>query len=274
MIFKNLLEQIDNISLGRFTILVGNSQKGITRIAYHLANKISEDVIVCGNGVDEVRKIIEMSYKRTSPTVYMFLTGGDMSSFAKNALLKITEEPPQKSYFILGFSSIQSVLETLKSRARVISIPDLTPVEVREYVLEIQKNKKCSDFEIVQRYCHTMEQVDKLLSTDIHSFLSFVDKVVENLPDVTVTNALKIANNIAFKNEPEKYDLSIFLDVYFNYLTEKYFDGIIDSSQFKAARSSIMDTKKSLSMPVFNKQYLFTTWLMQQWEILGGEKIE
>lgn len=274
MIFKSVLEQIDNSTPARFTIIAGISKKGVTRIAYRLANRISKNIVVGGYRVAEVRQIIEMSYKQTSPIVYLFLTGKEMSVFSKNALLKITEEPPQNAYFILCVSSLQDIPETLISRAKVIRVPDLTPKEVEEYVLEIEKNKKCSKFELVKRYCHTMEQADKLLNTDIHSFLDFVDKVVDNLPDVTVTNALKIANNIAFKDEPEKYDSAIFLDVYFDCLTERYFDGVFDKEQFMAARHSVLAVKRQLAIDVFNQQYIFTTWLLHQWEILGGENIE
>lgn len=49
-----------------------------------------------------------------------------------------------------------------------------------------------------------------LLNYGVQDFCDYVRKVVENIPEVTVTNCLKIANQINFKEEEDKYDLELF----------------------------------------------------------------
>ena len=40
-----------------------------------------------------------MAYKQTKPIMYVFKDCDNMSNAAKNALLKVAEEPPQQAYF-------------------------------------------------------------------------------------------------------------------------------------------------------------------------------
>ena len=46
----------------------------------------------------------------------------------------------------------------------------------------------------IAKVCETPEQVKMLLNYGVQDFWRYVRKVVENIPGVTVTNCLKIAN--------------------------------------------------------------------------------
>lgn len=274
MLYKELKEQLSLKPLARFTIIESPSSYANRDIAYFLANK--DFVYVCGNKVDDVREIIVKCYEQTSKTIYLFLDADNMTAAAKNALLKVTEEPPQNSYFIMCIRSKENTLETLLSRANVISLPVLTSKEIGQYVFE--KNVKISptDLQLAKSICTTVEQANSLLTLNsIKEFLDFVEKVVDNIPYVTVTNALKILEHIKFNDEhKDKYDLALFLIVYMRCCINFYMQGKIDMKVLKNIAVSTLKVTAKLNVTTVNKQNAMEIWIMEQWEILGGEKIE
>lgn len=124
------------------------------------------------------------------------------------------------------------------------------------------------------KVCETPEQVKMLLNYGVHDFCDYVRKVVENIPEVTITNCLKIANQINFKEEEDKYDLELFLNTYTNYLLECFIDGDYDKEQLDFSTQSTLKLKSILQYSGINKAMAFKKWLIQQWEILGGENVE
>lgn len=83
-------------------------------------------------GVDAVRKIRLDAYVSPNDAirkVYILADVQNMTEQAQNALLKILEEPPSFVLFILTCDSRAHVLETVRSRAQIIS---LGPVPEKE----------------------------------------------------------------------------------------------------------------------------------------------
>lgn len=59
-----------------------------------------------------------------------------MNTEAANKLLKIIEEPPQKTLFILISENEDQILPTILSRCQVVKIPRLTDVDVENYLVQ------------------------------------------------------------------------------------------------------------------------------------------
>ena len=98
---KKLLEDINNLinnnSFPRYAIINGPIGSGKKLISSYIAEKLNATFIPCELSIDSVREVIDMSYTQTSPTLYMWADANKMSINAKNAVLKVTEEPPQNS---------------------------------------------------------------------------------------------------------------------------------------------------------------------------------
>ena len=112
--FKRLL---DNNNIPRCIILGGPKGSGKRTFAGWIGNQLSQYVIVSDVKADDVRQVIDQSYTLTEVTVYIFPDFHRMSGAAQNALLKITEEPPNKAYFILTTENVSMILGTILSRA-------------------------------------------------------------------------------------------------------------------------------------------------------------
>ena len=74
---------------------------------------------------DSVKKPVERDKK-----LYIISDFGSASPIIQNKLLKILEEPPEGVYFLLGTLSLAPVLDTVKSRVKLLEIPPFTEGEI------------------------------------------------------------------------------------------------------------------------------------------------
>ena len=208
---KNLLkiidEQIDMEEFPRFSIIVGAEGSGKKTLTLSLAYALECQRVFIEPKVDAIREMIRNAYKVQTPTLYVILDG-NMSESAKNAMLKICEETPKNAYICMLVSNTANILDTIRSRAGIYYMQPYTPDELLEYANVVDEKQK----EIIMDLCETPGDVDKLLFTGINEFYSFVEKVLDNIAEVSSANALKIAEQIDIKNnDAEKYDIALFL---------------------------------------------------------------
>lgn len=210
-----LLNKINGLmnNFPRFVLLVGSKGSGKKLICNEIAKKLGYPLVSMGTGVDEVREVIQNSYRNTEPIIYVIPDTDKMSVGAKNALLKITEEPPQKAYFILTLTDIANTLNTLKSRACVLNMDTYTSHELYDYLKIKYDISKLTDEDIkfIVNTAIVPEQVDILMSYNVPEFRKFVEKVVENLYTVSSANAFKIESKLALKKDETKWDVILFL---------------------------------------------------------------
>lgn len=212
---KKLLQKIDNLiqhNFPRFLLLVGTKGCGKHLMAKEIAERLSVTLVPIGNGVEEVRQTIKNAYTNTEPIMYLFADTENMSVAAKNALLKVTEEPPQQAYFVMTVSSTQDTLSTITSRACVLNMDSYSLEELREYTLS--KSDKLSEDEImfVTTVALTPSDVSTILSYDIKEYKNFVQSVCDNLHVVNSANSLKIGNKLALKKDEDKWDVILTLN--------------------------------------------------------------
>lgn len=198
----------DNDCFPRFIIITGEKGSGKKTLASYISKHILKSFEVYpGNGVEAVRDAITSSYRCAGPTVYVFPDADKMSVQAKNAMLKITEEPPRQAYFIMTVESMNNTLDTLKSRGTEIQMECYSEDELRCFVPDDADNSK-----LAVRIASNPGQVKEFMSMDVHSFYSFCEKVLDNVASVTGVNAFKIGSNFKFKDTDEGYDPALFFE--------------------------------------------------------------
>ena len=85
--------------------------------------------------VDGISEIIEDSALRPvegDKKLYVIVDFDTASALVQNKLLKTLEEPLEGIYFLLGVTSLASVLDTVKSRVKLLEIPPFTECEIFE----------------------------------------------------------------------------------------------------------------------------------------------
>lgn len=206
-----LLNSINNLisKYPRFSIIVGGRGSGKKTICKEIASKLNLSPLFIGNKIEDIRNAIDMAYTQFKPIVFIIADADNMSLAAKNSMLKITEEPPKESYFILTLENIENTLPTIKSRGTVFKLDPYSQEELVEYRKLKGYNSVFDD--IIKLVCLTTGDVDKLFAYDVEEFYSFVKIVADNIQVPKSGNAFKISQKLKIKDTDKGYDLSLFL---------------------------------------------------------------
>ena len=201
---NTLMQWRCNKSVPRFIIISGDIGSGRLTLAKVIIKMINAKGIIMGNSIAEVRDTIENAYTITEPTCYIFRNADDMKNEAKNALLKVVEEPPNNAYFIMTVQNIDNMLGTIKSRGTVIKMEPYT----REELLSATND------EILLNYCsnigQTMEDVENIKNAEY-----LVDEIFQAFRNKSGTQLLKACTNLKGKQtETDKCDCTLFMRVF------------------------------------------------------------
>jgi DNA polymerase III delta prime subunit len=258
---KNILKQIDDwVEVPRFILLSGPIGSGRRTVANYISNKLGVIPIVSDIKVDDVRTVIALSHKQSEVAVYLMENIDKMSPAAKNALLKSTEEPPRKAYFIMTVQDAENALATIKSRATILNMDPYTLEELLEYSVEKDMRLTEAEEDIVTDICNVPGELDNLLKYDILEFYNFINKVLDNIGKVTGVNAFKIANKLKFKEEDTGWDISLFMKA-INAIAAYQMTTIYDERYYE----TIKITSKYMNemyMTGINKQATFDMWIL------------
>ena len=261
---ERLLTRIDKMieaGFPRFVIICGSKQSGRKLIASRIAKGLNAHLIKSDIKVDNVREIIALAYKQSEPTLYLLPDADKMSPAAKNALLKITEEPPRKAYFIMTLADIGSTLATLKSRGTLLSIDPYTPNNLLEYVESKGYQLNEDEIEIVSNICTVPGEVDLIARYDILAFYEFVETVVDNIGVVNGANAFKIGLKLNYKEDDGGWDIALFLRSIMYICRKK-----MDTKPLPQYKESIRLTSKYLSqinITGINKPSTIDMWILE-----------
>lgn len=224
---QSRIEQlIKNHTFPRFSIFVGPKGSGKKTFAHELERlfnnwRVSSDHVnvyeLPDVKIDTVREMITQSYKQIMTMLYIIPDADNMSNAAKNALLKVTEEPPNEAYFIMTLEDENNTLETIRSRGTVFHMDRYTPNEIEEYAVDEAINPYTVSTEdekemlpIIRDLCETPGDVNILCNDNPCEFYDYVQLVVDNIAEVSLANAFKIPSKVALKDDAEGYDLKLF----------------------------------------------------------------
>ena len=261
---KNLIKQIDwqieANCFSRFSIFVGERGSERNEFPTHISKKMNV-VNVHGEDVkiETIRSLIENAYKTHDKTIYTIYDADNMSIQAKNALLKITEEPPNNAYFIMTLEDINNALDTIRSRATVYTLEPYSVAEILDYAktqIGVEKLDGTAR-NIVADICSTPGDVELLSIYGVVAFYEYVQKVDAHIATVNGANAFKIVDKLALKDEEDKYDLRLFWKAFIRVCsvdkTLKNYEGITITSR----------VLQKLGIRGINKQMLFDDWLLE-----------
>jgi replication-associated recombination protein RarA len=259
----HLKHQIDTLTTNntfpRFSIIVGPEGSGKKLMSKHIATKLGAFHTLRGVGVDDVRDLIQEAYKVSAPIVYVVADADKMSPAAKNALLKVTEEPPKQAYIILTLTDLNNTINTIRSRGQVFYMDSYTVDNIDEYYKNMFPSY-ADERHIITDLCVTPGEVELLMEMGPASFYEYVEKVVDNIAEVSGANSFKIAQKIAFKDTDEdKYDLKLFWKAFMTICSSRlredphrYAEGIKITSKYL----------QELRITGINKASTFDMWLL------------
>ena len=190
-------------------------------VAKYIASELSLVYSECEIRTEAVREVIDSAYNSTTNVFYCFANADVMKVQAKNAMLKITEEPPENAYFCLTLCDDSTLLDTIRSRANVIYLDGYTKDELKEYYYMGTYGNK-SECDLFCSICDTPGEIDMLTQYGVE-FYDYVKLVADNIAEVEPANAFKSSSKLALKNE-NGYDLKLFWKVFVYICSTQWFD--------------------------------------------------
>ena len=252
---ERLKNQIDNNTLSRFIILVGDKGQGKKTLANWIVDELGAIKYVSGIKISDIRQTIEQAYRIADITVYIISDADSMSEEAKNAMLKVVEEPPNKAYFILTLQDLENTLPTIKGRAVSYKLETYSQVELLEYC----KQKDIEYNSWVLSVAENPYEIDQLLGVGSESFKDYVELVVDNIAVTSGANSFKIADKLALKGEEDKYDLKLFWRAFIIICLKRYKE---DVTRFCKAILITSKYIQELRIRGINLQSHFDMWLL------------
>lgn len=262
-LMKYISRLISDGRFPRFALFIGEQGSEKSQIAEVIASQMHANYAsVSDCKVDTIRQLIDDAYRVRTLTVFNISDADNMSLQAKNAMLKVMEEPPNRAYFVMTLEDTNNTLPTILSRATVYNLNPYSADELRQYA----QSKDCDEdeVEILLSICETPGDIDLMLEYEPKKFYSFIEKVVDHVATASGSNVFKIGQSLKFKESDESgYDLRIFWKAFTCVcVSRKYYYGVKLTSTYSAMLRS-----KSV-----NRLMLFDNWILdirEEWAIDG-----
>lgn len=225
---QKLVAQIDDLiekdKFPRFSIVVGERGMEHEDVGRIVAERLECPYILLQDvKVDTIRNMIVGAYRLHEKLVYIIPNADDMSINAKNALLKVVEDTPNKAYFIMCLEDLSNTLATIESRGIVFRMNRPSTDEIAGFARELYVNKSDIKEDVIKKtaaICSTAGDVIYFTHHDINNFYAYAEYVADNLTTVSGAEVFKFSDKLALKDEEDKYDVRLFLrtlqNVYMN----------------------------------------------------------
>lgn len=257
----NALSLVDTMldsGFPHFIVLIAPKGCGKRTLAKYISDKLDASYAECGIKVDEVREVIDTAYKVRDKVVFCIADADTMRVEAKNAMLKITEEPPGNAYFILTVQDDSTLLDTIKSRAVQIILDPYMPNELVEYCALKDWNKNPEQIQEMCSMVSTPYELEKLNEYG-SEFIDYVELVLDNIADVEPSNAFKSSSKLALKaGATEGYDLGVFFSVFIYFCEKRLEDNPLHYAQGMYVTEPFLSRVNRLGV---NKQQLYDSWV-------------
>ena len=163
------------------------------------------------NGVEQVRKIIdEAKYKSLDSTykIYILDEVHMLSTGAWNAMLKLLEEPPAKTIFIMCTTDPQKIPATILSRVQRFDfqrIPTKFILERLGYILD-EENKEDEIFTNVD--LDALHYIAKLANGGMRDAITMLDKCIAYSSELTMQNVVSALGVVDYVEYFKLFNLS------------------------------------------------------------------
>lgn len=155
--------------------------------------------------IREIKKISSLTINEGFYKVFLISNADELNNEASNSFLKILEEPPEKTIFILTTSRKENLLPTIVSRCQDIFFDDLSPEDIENglkkfYNLDNKKAKlfsqlsggnfsraiKLTDDSFIEMRNNVVSFLRVILSNKFKNIFEEIDKLLENKDKVII----------------------------------------------------------------------------------------
>lgn len=223
---KNLLNKLNSYTIDTFphtTLFLGEEGSGKHLMSAYVASEILKLPMYDITENIEDTYITEI-YKNPNPGVYLidlrklqtFYIKGQIVNKESNVLLKFIEEPPSNCFVVLLANNGYEVLNTVYNRCFVFNADLYTEDELRAFT------QGFDSVDLILKVVRTPGRIQNLNLSKITDLFNLCNNIVDSMSRARFDNALSLKDRINYKDEQEKYDLNLFLDVLSQCFLDRY----------------------------------------------------
>lgn len=194
------------------------------------------------------KDVIDSLYSVNTKTLVV-IDYADLSDAIIQALLKITEEPPECVYFAFLTRNVDFIIPTIKNRCMTILVRQMSIPELCEYIDDKEHAEE------IAKVGKTVGVVSELTYDKIKEVASLCDLIISKIKVASYPNTLTLVNRFG--------DDGIGLDIFFRIMKQKISDYVVSAS---LSPSVALEAIKSTN----DFEYLTSRYANQKSTIISG----
>ncbi len=165
--------------------------------------------------VEQVRKALHLFSSTAAASGYRVCivdSAEDLAGPGANALLKMVEEPPPRSLFLIIAHEPRRVLPTIRSRCRRLDLHPLTPDAIGQVLMSIDgadAEDPAARDSAIARAEGSARRAFELLDPAKREVVETMERLLGNLPREDLKGTLALAEKLAKKDAEEAFSLAL-----------------------------------------------------------------
>ena len=247
-------------SFPRTIMLVGARGSGKHLICNYIAQKFNLITLDISENLD--LEFIDELYNRVEPYLYIIRIN-EISVKEENTILKFIEEPLLNSYIVLIAETDNGILQTILNRCQIWYLQNYNKDFLRTFLT--------NDNEYILEIANTPGQVKSLCENPFNEMVELADKMITKIEIASIPNTLSLGNKIAWKDEKEKFNLSLFIKILLSRI--EYFNERTVDIRYSNAYLMTLELSKKIVLPNVDCKYLFDKYLIELRTLMRGSLI-
>lgn len=163
--------------------------------------------------VDEIRRTVQFFGSTAGAggwRIAIVDSADEMNASAANALLKILEEPPPRSLFLVLSHTPGRLMATIRSRCRRLDLAALSPHAIADGLTAIGIDGDPSHFAAAAELADgSLRRAAALVAADGVGLRRALDAIVARAPDLDPAAAHAFADKVAVKGSEDAFDIAV-----------------------------------------------------------------
>ncbi len=201
---KILKQQIDSGEIQHAYLFCGGAGTGKTTCARIFANEINrgqgnplELDGASNNSVDDVRNIIQQAKLQSMDSKYRVFILDEVHAFSNNAwqaMLKLLEEPPKKSVFIMCTTNPEKIPRTILSRVQRFDFKRISQEGIVNRLEWIMQQQMTGFYEP-----EALAYIAKIADGGMRDAITLLDKCLAYSEELTVDNVIQALGTVDYE---------------------------------------------------------------------------
>ena len=242
----------------RTTLLLGDYGSGKHSIVKYIGEKFGCEIEDISHNLS--LEYIETINQRVEPMIYL-IDAKELNVRNENVILKFLEEPLKNAFIVVLSENRYSIIPTVLNRCQVWELATYGCDFLRTFIDDGSTNSST-----LLKVANTPGKVIEYQLCPLDDMLSLAHKIFTNIGRANFANALTLSRFLAFKNEKDKYEFNLFVDVLLLVCKELYLKKQVSVEAY------ILTNRLNNNKYIFNidKKSLFEHYLVELKILLTG----